>query len=827
MAKGTGRTPRNMAAALKSAAAERVRTERTMQEVRERSEYILRSIQCGVLIIDATTHLILEANPVAMKMLGAEQEEVISHLCHRFVCPREEGACPITDLGEEVDNRETVLLGKGSGETEILKTVVPITLEGRKCLLETFVDISDRKRAEEETRRANRRLQQQTALAEKMAAEADRANQAKSEFLANMSHEIRTPMNGVIGMTGLLLDTELSEEQRRYAETVRASGESLLGIINDILDFSKIEAGKLKLEALDFDLRALLEDFAEMMALKAQEKGLEFICAAAPETPSLLRGDPGRLRQVLTNLAGNAVKFTHEGEIVVRAELVSETEQDALLRFSVRDTGIGIPEDKQYSLFKQFTQVDASVTRVFGGTGLGLAISKQLARIMGGEIGVDSKEGRGSEFWFTARLNKQPEQVRDEIAPADVRGARILVVDDNATNREILQVLFRAWGARPEEAEDGESGLRMLREAAAAGDPYPVAVLDMQMPGMDGATLGEAIKADPVLRDTRLVMMTSMGRRGDARRLEEIGFAAYLPKPVRQSELFDSLAVVLAGAAPRSGRSLVTRHSIREIRRGNLRILLAEDNIVNQQVALGILRKLGLSAEAVANGAEALQALETIPYDLVLMDVQMPEMDGMAAARRIRDPRSAVLDHDIPIIALTAHAMVDDREKCLDAGMNDYLCKPIDAQALAEKLERWLPERKDSAPPASAIENAGSGPSGAGQSPHPVFDKAALLERLLNDEELAQTVIEEFLEDLPRQIEELRNCLEAGDAPGARHRAHSIKGASASVGAEALSRVAFRMEQAGKDGNLQADRDGIPDLEARFEELKEALGAAT
>jgi len=810
---------------------------RSLREAEELLEALMSCSRDAIVVLDSQGRVALWSK-TAQSVLGWSEKQVLGRKLEEILQCRDLEKCKGAESPKVV---QMVCTSLGGNEIPIELSIFGTSLGGEPHDLVILRDVTQRRQSENELLRAkeeaesfNRELEQAIERANCMAMEAELANAAKSSFLANMSHEIRTPMNGIIGMTGLLLDTDLTPEQREYAQVIRNCAESLLSLINDILDFSKIEAGKLDLEILDFDLRLALEEVVEVLAFKAAEKGLEFVCLVEPDVPSLLRGDPGRLRQVLLNLVGNAIKFTIKGEVLVRVSLEAETEEKVTLRFQVRDTGIGIPRDKQRLLFRPFTQVDGSTTRKFGGTGLGLSISKRLVELMGGNVWVESWPGKGSVFSFTAVLEKQPleGEVSSQPGAPQLQGKRVLVVDDHASNRLLLKVLLEGWGCFCQEAQRAQEALLMLREAYESGNPFHAAILDMLMPDMDGDRLGKAIKKDPRLKEICLIMLTSLGRRGDAGRLREIGFAGYLTKPVRASQLRRCLETVLGlGEAhfPDSHPELLTPQSLDDKRKRSLRILLAEDNITNQKVALGILQKLGYRAEAVANGKEALASLQREPYDLVLMDCQMPEMDGYEATRLIREPSTGVLNPKVPVIAMTANAMAGDRARCMEAGMDDYVTKPVRAQDLQAVIAKWTKAGKDSPKEAQEQPFVASSPSLEALVPNeektpPVFDREALLERLMGDQELATVILSGFIQETPRQIHALRSALSQGDAQAVCRWAHTIKGAAGNVGAMLLREKALCLEEKAKAGALERAHELLKELESSWERFQEASG---
>jgi PAS domain S-box-containing protein len=756
-------------------------SEERAAEERARLNALFASAPVATVVVDEDGR-VRDANPRFRTLFGYTVDEVEGRPLNDLIVPEPE-------LHRAMRLDETVR----AGETVVIETqrrrkdgrLVPVRASaarvegpGESGLFVLYEDISDE-------------IAARAALKEAKEA-AERVAQMRSAFLANMSHEIRTPMNAVLGLAELLLDSDLSAEQRRSLNLIQSSGETLLTLLNDILDLSKIEADGLHLESVSFDLPRLMESLTNLLETKAREHGIELLADIPSSVPEQVRGDPTRLRQVLTNLVGNAIKFTHEGEVVLSARLVAEQDGKATVRFAVRDTGIGIPEEQREAIFQPFSQGDVSMTRAYGGTGLGLSIAQRLVRMMGGALEVKSEVGRGSEFSFEITLAADAALPAPLPSPRSVSlsGRRMLVVDDNRSNRNVVRGLLFAAGVTVDEAPGADEGLAALQQAAAANTPYALAILDAQMPGRDGFQLAEAIGADPSLKPTRLLMLTSAGQRGDALRCKELGIHGYLTKPVTRADLLDMVAGILGrpdgGAAP---QELVTRHRIAESRR-HLSILLAEDNEVNQEMAATMLRKRGHHVDVVGTGTQAVAAASRQHYDMVFMDIQMPEMDGLDATRAIR---AMPVCADLPIIALTAHALADERQKCLAAGMNAYVTKPFKAFELFAAAEEW-----------------------GGRTAPPPVDLAGFRREMADAGagEAVDGIVESFLESAAVRTTAMEQAVDGERLPEVARLAHAFRSSAGQLGAHRLAETLKEIETTAKDGLLDRVKKTFGDFMA-------------
>ena len=808
---------------------------------RRRLATVFETVQTGIAIVDVESQRIVEANAQAAHTLGLEREALIGARCSDWLCT-DPSECPFRGARTPVLNRETTFRHRAGHRLPVLQSAVPLDVDGDHRLLESYVDISAQKAAQRELRAA------------KEAAEA--AALAKSEFLAKMSHEIRTPMNSIIGMTQLTLDTALRAEQRENLEIVSASASALLGLIDDILDFSKIEAGRLDLEEIDFDLADLIEGVLDSLSLRAAEKGLELTQLIGEAVPSVCRGDPTRLRQVLINLVGNAIKFTERGEVVLHVDLDAQTGPGHRLRFRVCDTGIGIPAEQRVQIFEAFNQADNSTRRRYGGTGLGLTICRQLVDLMGGEIGVEAGPSGGSTFWFTIELSAARGNAPVKPQPiAELAGTHCLIVDDTEANRILLSKTLQQWQCPSTAVASGAEALAELRRATASSDPYDLVLLDMMMPEMDGEETARAIQEDPGCGDAPVLVLTSVAHRSDMQRLATLDVAGYLLKPIKRSLLRQAILAVLGRPAPGDGTAasstkmaMVTSETLQEDHLAGLRLLLVEDKPFNQRVAEGFLKRREIRVTIANDGAEALARLAEQSFDLILMDVQMPVMDGLETTRRIRTLEGAAdPPRHTPIVAMTAHAMSGDREGCLAAGMDDYVSKPIDPDKLYRAIARWAGNSRcgrvalpAGSPRLPAADDAPAAPAAAAGAPtlsteespmaSPQTDPLAHLLSLFGDDlALVHEIVAIFLEDAPASLADLGYAIEAEDSQRIAAAAHALKGMARNFGLDDLGGQFARIEQLGRDE--QPDAAWAPfkaaqaELEALYPVLKAKLGA--
>jgi PAS domain S-box-containing protein len=796
--------------------------EKASHDSAQRTRALIDNVVDGIILTDAVG-FIVEVNSAAERIYGYRPQEIIGRSLRVLAPPDNlEFDKAIRDClkhrpvdGNASVVRELTGLRKNGEQFESELSVMPTPFAGQVMFTVVARNITERKRA-------------QQALLDASEAAA-RANRAKSEFLANMSHEIRTPMNGVLGMTELLLETQLDTVQRDYADTIRGSAKNLLTVVNDILDYSKVEAGKLELEKIDMDLRDVVEDIGRLVALQAQNKQLEVSVQVDPLLPNTVIGDPGRLRQVLLNLGTNAVKFTERGEINIELKVLARHSGQLQVRCSVRDTGIGIPPQRIETLFKPFSQVDSSMTRRFGGTGLGLSIVRSLVELMGGQVAVESTVGQGSVFSFTANLGLS-EQLAAPAAPkAIISGQRVLIVDDNDINRRVLSLQVQRCGLKSSDVPSAHEALNLIAKADAAGEPFDIALIDQNMPGFDGAKLGGILSTDSRHQSMRLVLLSSMGRRGDARRFKDLGFAAYLLKPVTQSDLTDCLSMLLGDANSTSNTAnlpIITRHQLRALRaREQRHVLLVDDNPVNQKVAKAMLERLGYRVDLAANGLEAISAWEKTDYDAILMDCQMPEMDGYQATREIRKRENG--ERHIPIIAVTAHAMAGAAEECYAAGMDAYQSKPLDRGLLIQCLNKYLGEdapgvtqekkaEPTSAPPTKTTDKS---PPSSNETASPV--EWGMIEQVSGgDNEFAKELVGTFAESSKESIDEIRGALAATDLIATQRAAHSLKGSAGSVGAMTARTLAANLEDAARNQNAS-------EAALLFEALRDEISRAT